>query len=121
MLWTPDDNEHHESVTLQRTPPMPALSDSGPPTPRRLLGEAMRGLPGGAFAAPVEMRSKMGLLGVSVDGTFIPPGQDHAFRRIHAVLFEGTTLVHVMFTAGDADVDPEPFNVVLDSLHTKGA
>jgi hypothetical protein len=85
----------------------------------RLLEEATRGLPRGAFGPPSQFRSKTGLLGVSVEGKFVPPGQDRAYRRTHAVLFDGTSLVHVIFTSRSADANAEPFQIVLNSLRRK--
>ena len=118
-IWTPDDNSDHQSVTLQRILSKQATSDAGPAVVGRLLDEAVRGLPRSAFGRAMRFRSKAGILGVSVDGTFRPPGQDHAYHRIHAVLFEGNSLVHLIFTSGTADASSEVFGIVLNSLRRK--
>jgi hypothetical protein len=115
IVWTPQDNPNLESVTIMRTEDLPALTKAGRPHIETLLDEAQRSLPGGKFSMPVEFTTKHGLAGVRIEGEFAAPGTARRYRRIHAVLIDGATLVHVLYTASIAD--REAFETVIDSLN----
>jgi hypothetical protein len=52
-----------------------------------------------------------------VDGTFVPTGMTVPYQRIHVVMLDGTSLIHVMYTAKQASREPEALDVVLASMH----
>ena len=114
IVWTPSDNDDLESVTIMRTEELPALTKAGRGYIERYLNEAQRGLPSARFSAPERFTSKYGFVGVRVEGEFVPPGKTQKYRRIHAVLIDGKSLVHVMATG--VTLDRGAFEIVIDSL-----
>lgn len=118
--WTPaaDDNERKEALTVVRTE-RPAMAKATPRQLQRSLADAQRHLPLGTFSAPTSFTTRHGLRGVRVEGQFVPPGRGTPYRRIHAVLVDGTALVNVLYTA--RELDRESFDAVLDSFIGKGA
>lgn len=117
VQWTPDDNDAKESMMIMRTSPRAALAKAGPPYLVRLLAEAQTGLAKGSFSKPSSVRTQHGFVGARLEGTFVPTGQSQPYHRIHAVVVDGDSLVHVMYTAKVPD--PEAFEIVLDSLTRK--
>ena len=116
--WTPPDNGlAKESVTVTRSAPLEALTKAGPDYVERLLEQAQRTLPRGKFGKPIRFTTKNGFVGVRVEGDFIPPGRTTAYHRIHAVVIDQSSLIHVMYTAAVAD--REAFEIVIDSLDRK--
>jgi hypothetical protein len=115
IVWTPSDrNDGKESVTVMRTEELPALTKAGTGYIQRYLNEAQKGLPQGKFSEPVSFTSKYGFVGVRIEGEFVPPGSKQKYRRIHAVLIDGNSLIHVMATG--VAVDRDAFEIVIDSL-----
>lgn len=121
LVWTPDDNEHKESVAIITTPPLVGLTKVGLPRVQGLLSAAARGLPGSSFTQPTRVVTSRGLVGLRVDGQFVPTGQDAPYRRIHVVMLDGTSLVHVLYTAKDPSSESEALRIVLETLHRKAA
>jgi hypothetical protein len=60
--------------------------------------------------------TRHGFSGLRVEGTFTPPNQAASYHRIHAVLVDGESLVHVLYTARDPDRDY--IEAVLDGLES---
>ena len=113
--WRPDgENERKESLVISRAE-QPALSKSRPHLRRRLL-EANLQLPRAGFSSPISFVTRNGLSGVRVEGTFTPPDKAVSYHRIHAVLVDGSSLVHVVYTARDPD--REHFEAVIDGFRT---
>lgn len=121
FTWTPDENTSKESVTVIRTQPLVSLTQVGLPRMNGLLAAATRGLPQGSFTAPTQVTTSRGFMGMRVDGTFVPAGMDTPYHRIHVVMLDGTSLVHVLYTAKDRDGDPEALRIVLETLQRKEA
>jgi hypothetical protein len=119
MIWTPDENVSRESVSVIRTRRLPEMSGIGPLAIGRILNDAIRTLPRETFAPSITLRTKFGFLGASVDGLFVPPGSDHPYHRIHAVLLDGDSLVHVIFTTASTGANAEAYYIVLESLRRK--
>jgi hypothetical protein len=117
--WAPRDNETKESVTIMRTSPRPAVAKAGPAHVEQLLAQAQSSLPKGSFSKPSRFRTPNGFVGVRVDGDFVPVGQTQAYQRTHAVLVDGETFLHVLYTARVADRDA--FEIVVNSFKHKGA
>ena len=116
--WTPPDNGlAKESVTVTRSAPLAALTKAGPDYIERLLDQAQRTLPRGRFGKPIRFTTKNGFVGVRVEGDFVSPGMATPYHRIHAVVIDQTSLIHVMYTAAVAD--REAFEIVIDSLDRK--
>lgn len=113
--WRPDeDNERKESLVVSRVA-QPALAKS-PSHLRRTLAQATAQLPGARFGSPTSFITRGGLPGVRVEGTFNPPDQAAPYHRTHAVLVDGASLVHVLYTARDPD--REHIAAVLDGFGT---
>jgi hypothetical protein len=111
--WTPSDNAHKESVDVFRVARAAAAKS---PTDRieRFLVEAQQKLLQGRFSAPSHFTTRHGLKGVRIEGEFLPPNQTNKYQRLHAVLVDGTSLVHVIYTAREAD--RENFELVVSSF-----
>jgi hypothetical protein len=112
--WTPDgDNDRKESLVVSRVE-QPALAMS-PLHLRRALVETTSRLPDARFSSPRSFVTRSGLSGWRTEGTFSPLGpRAGTYQRIHAVLVDGSSLVHVLFTA--RDLDREHIDVVLDGI-----
>lgn len=117
VVWSPRDNDGKQSVTLVRTEALPAVTEAGVTHLERVLDEAQRGLPRGRFGRPIQFRTDQGFAGVRIDGEFVPTGTSLAYRRVHAVVIDGTSLVHVIYTASRAN--RASFDLVLASLSRK--
>jgi hypothetical protein len=113
--WTPTgDNDRKESLVISRVP-QPALAAArSRPHLRRTLVAANAQLPDARFSSPTPVVTRGGFSGLRVEGTFTPPTQAVSYHRIHAVLVDGTSLVHVLYTARDPDRDY--IGAVLDGL-----
>jgi hypothetical protein len=111
--WKPDgENERKESLVVSRVA-RPALAKSRPHL-RRTIVEANNQLPRARFSPPTSFVTRGGLPGLRVEGTFTPPNQAVAYHRIHAVLVDEASLVHVLYTA--RELDREHIEAVLDGL-----
>jgi hypothetical protein len=119
VVWTPSPaaNARKESIALMRTRELPALTKSSFAYVQHCLSEAQRGLPQAAFGITTRFKTKHGLVGARIEGDFVPAGADMPHRRMHAVVIDGNSLVHVLYTARNAR--PEAFARVLDSLIRK--
>jgi hypothetical protein len=121
IVWTPSggDNTRHESIALMRTRELPALVKSDVANIQRFLTDAQRSLPHAKGGKALRFKTKHGLVGARVESDFIPDGTKSEYRRFHAVVIDGASLVHVLYTAADAN--RETFNLVLDSLTRKAS
>lgn len=117
--WMPKDNSQKESIVLIYSETLPAMAKAGPTAIAPRLAEAQLALRG-AFERPARFRSKSGVEGVLVDGSFIPPDQQRRYRRSHAALAAGDRMVHVLYTAERA-TNRATFTALLNSLQRKGA
>lgn len=117
VVFTPEDNTRRESIALVRTHDLPTAARQDFARLRKYLADAQTNMPGGKFAAVHSVRTKHGLAGVRVDGEFVPDGTRSTYRRMHAVLVDGTSLIHILYTARDANATT--FDLVLDSLTKK--
>lgn len=118
--WRPDadDNEHKESLIILSTE-RPAMAKATPGYLGKLLGDAQHTLPGAVFSRPTAFTTRHGLAGVRVEGDLVPTSQGKTYRRMHAVIVDGGSLVHVLYTA--RELDRERFEAVVDSFAKKGA
>jgi hypothetical protein len=111
--WSPDDNDRKESMTVIRTKRSPLVAADGGDALAKLLARAEHtdSSKVSAVATPT------GFKGVRVDVDFNPPGNLSSYHRVHAVLLDGTDLVHVLYTAQRPDRALSVFNGVLSSIH----
>lgn len=121
LVWTPDDNEHKESITIIKTQSLVGLTQVGLPRMQGLLSAASAGLPEASFTTPTRVVTSRRLVGLRVDGQFTPTGAGAPYRRIHVVMLDGTALVHVLYTARNLSEEPEGLRIVLETLHRKEA
>jgi hypothetical protein len=113
--WTPTENDAKESITVIASPARALSADKV----RDLLAKAQHGLSSAAFLPPAPFTTQQGFTGYRIEGVFVPAGQTARYRRIHAAVLAGHTIVHVLYTAKDAE--PENFDLVVDNLVRKGA
>lgn len=113
--WKPEgDNERKESLVVSRVS-LPALTvEKNRGYLRRNLVEASNQLPEARFSSPTSFVTRGGLRGMRVEGSFKPPSQAGSYHRTHAVLVDGTSIVHVLYTARDPD--REHIEAVLDGF-----
>ncbi len=116
IVWRPTDNPNKESIALMRTRAMPALVNSEKHL-LKFLADAQTRLPQGHFASVANLETKRGLMGMRIEGDFVPDGVAASYHRMHAVVVDGNSLVHVVYTAREPN--REVFNLVLDSLIRK--
>jgi hypothetical protein len=116
-VWTPDDNDRKESITVIRTDEVPVVANAGEATLRQYLANAQAGLPGARVTPVKAVHTKLGLSGVSTTVDYVPPGMRDHYHRVHVVLVDGTSLVHVIYTARTADPSHEALNGVLSTIH----
>ena len=104
--WTPQrDNERKESLVISRVAnPALALERNRAYLTRDLVG-ANRALPDARFGTATSFLTRGGLRGQRIEGSFTPVGQVQRYQRLHAVLVDGTSLVHVLFTGRELDRD----------------
>ena len=119
--WQPEDNERKESVTVIRTELSLAVAQAGAVAIEPYLAHAQRSLPQARTSAVKRISTAKGLQGARVDVDFVPQGQHERYRRVHVVLVDGSSLVHILYTAQHPDHDLAALGVVLDNLHHTGA
>lgn len=118
--WAPtaDDNDRKESLTIVRAD-RPATAKSTTEQLQRFLSNAQRGMPSASFSAPQSFTTRHGFRGVRIEGDFVAPQVAGVrYRRMHAVIVDGTSLVNVLYTAREAD--RENFDAVVDSFFREG-
>ena len=109
LEWTPPYNDRPESLSIIRRE-MAAISKHHDRLGGLLL-KASGQLDHATFKRPDRISTKHGLVGARIEGSFVPAGQLTPYQRIHAVLVEGTHLVHVIYTG--QELDREVFEAVL--------
>ena len=120
-LWTPQDNARKESVAIVRADLDPALAKAGPTALQKLLLKAQGSLANAKVSAIDPIATSEGLQGfrVSVDFAPLGPTKPH-YTRIHTLLVDGKTLVHVMYTAASPDPESQAMKMAVDTAHTEG-
>jgi hypothetical protein len=120
-VWTPPDNEQKESVTVTRADLDPALAKAGPAALAPLLVKAQGTLAAAQVSTPEPVTTALGLHGYRVTVQFTPRGTgSRTYTRVHELFVDGTTLVHVMYTAANADLDSAALKMAVDSAHKEG-
>jgi hypothetical protein len=117
-VWTPADNDRHESITLIRSQLANVVAQAGSPTLEGLVASADGGLPGATPARVVPLFTTSGLAGVRTEVDYVPPGQRARYHRVHVVLVdrEKASLVNLIYTAKTPDENLEALNLVLATI-----
>jgi hypothetical protein len=120
-MWTPPDNDRKESVVVMRGDLDREIERRGPAAYADLLVTAQRSLPHAHVGTPQPVTTKAGLHGFRVAVEFSPFGADKPrYARVHTILLDGATVVHVIYTALTPDPDPQALQMVLDTTHEEG-
>ena len=120
-ICTPHDNSRKESLAVIRSELAQLTANAGPATLSRLLESAQAALPGARVSQVTPIRTRTGLSGARIEAEYIPPGQAERYYRVHVVLVDGNSLVHVLYTARSADPDLTALNAVLSTIrHEEG-
>jgi hypothetical protein len=115
-VFAPVVNARKESITVIRTEVGPIANHYSTATLTQLLAGAQSALAGGRTSAITRVATDSGLEGLQIVVDYIPPGLAHPYHRIHAVLSDGTALVHVIYTAFAPDPELAAFHKVLATL-----
>jgi hypothetical protein len=116
-VWTPDDNERKETVTVIRTELSPVVAGGGHGRLVQLLEQAQTSLPEATRSEVRPISTGRGLVGARIEVDYVPPGLHDHYHRVHAVVVDGASLVHVLYTALRPDADLDAFHIVLNTLH----
>ncbi|HEY1556549.1 MAG TPA: hypothetical protein VGF94_17055 [Kofleriaceae bacterium] len=116
-VWSPSGNDEKESLTVIRTELAPVTAQGDASTLSTLLAQAQAGLPESRVSARSSVSTKMGFSGARVDLDYLPNGLKDRYHRIHVVLVDGKSLVHVLYTAKTPDANLNAFNLLLASIH----
>lgn len=114
-IWTPDSNANHESLTIIRSEIAPATTRAN----EAQLGELLRraqSFAGTRVSSPVATTTPSGFRGSRLEVDYVPPGQHERYHRVHVVLVDGSSLVHIMYTARSADPQLDALGLVLGSI-----
>jgi hypothetical protein len=112
-MWVPTDNARHESIVLIRStmPPGLAVDSLG-----QLLEDAQDGLGQSRAQATITITGA-GLRGARVEFDYVPPGSHDTYHRVHTVLVDRDSFVHVLYTAKSAEPELSTLGGVLRTLH----
>lgn len=111
-VWTPKDNERKESVTVIRSELAPVTAHGDPAALSQLIEGAQAALVDAQVSKPIAVKTQSGLSGVRIDVSYLPPGARERYHRVHVVLVDGSSLIHVLYTAKS----PDPQLTALDSV-----
>lgn len=115
-VFAPVGNARKESITIIRTEVGPIATHYTTATLTQLLAGAQSALAGVHTSPVTRVSTDSGLEGLQIVVDYIPPGLAQPYRRIHAVVSDGTALVHVLYTALTPDPDLAAFRQVLSTL-----
>lgn len=119
-IWTPGENSRKESVTVIRADLDPALAKAGPSAIEPLLIKAQGTLPRAHVSTPEPITTAHGLQGFRVAVEFTPFAGKPPYTRIHTIVIDGATLVHVLYTAASPDPESQAMKMVLETAHKEG-
>lgn len=115
-MWTPETNDAKESISVIRTSLRGDLKHPDAKALITALETAQRSLPAAEFQAAMPLRTPKGLQAFVMNGSFVPAGQSQRYQRVHALVFDGKGVIHVLYTARAADPSLQTFHLVLDTL-----
>ena len=115
-VFAPGDNARKETVTVIRTELGPIAAQYSTATLTQLLTGTQTGLRNARTQAITRVATDSGLHGLQVVVDYVPTGLARPYHRVHAVLLDGTALVHVLYTALAPDPELAAFRQVLSTL-----
>jgi hypothetical protein len=121
-LWVPEDNPHKESVEVVETPLGPGLGDGHNLSQLEdALEHAQISLPQAHVGSPMSFITASGQAATMLSADFVPQGASKPYRRLHAMIVDGKSVIHVLYTAAVADDNATAFQTVLQTIHHQGA
>lgn len=115
-VWSPDSNGDKESLTVIRTELATIAVRPDPESLSTLLTQAQTSLPDAQVSNATPVKTHSGLWGARVDVDYVPRGLRDRYHRVHAVFVDGTSLVHVMYTAKSPGAALATFDLVLSTI-----
>lgn len=115
-VYVPTANPRRESVTIIRTEVGAIATRYSSATLAQLLAGAQSALRDARTSAISPITTDSGLAGLQIVVDYLPPGATQPYHRVHAVLADGTALVHLVYTAATPDPDLAAFRQVLATL-----
>jgi len=119
-VWTPEHNDKKESITILRTELAPATAGASASTLGALAEAAAAPLGATHVSRATPITTSSGLSGVRIESDYVPHDVHASYHRVHVVLVDGHSLVHVLYTARSADPSLSALDVVLDSIREEG-
>ncbi len=118
--WVPSaENPRKESVTVIRSQVDHAFVRADGAYLEQMLRAAQATLPKARLSSPTAVTTAQGLSGLRMTVDYVPAGQRAAYHRVHVVLVDRTAtsaLIHVLYTARDADPELAALELVLSTL-----
>jgi hypothetical protein len=115
-VWSPAGNAEKESLTIIRTELAAVTAQADASTLSTLLVQAQAGLPESHAAASSPVTTKRGYSGSRVDVDYVPKGLKDRYHRVHVVLVDGKSLIHVLYTARTPDSSLTAFDLAMATL-----
>jgi len=115
--WVAPNAEDKEVVSVIRTELRADKRSASLDDVQAMLAEAQRRLPHAHASVPRRFKTHEGLDAIEVTVDYVPPEQRESYHRVHALVIDGSALVHVLYTARTSDPDLRAFELVLDSIH----
>lgn len=115
--WVPKENSSKETISIFRTPIRDRAKIASLAQLEALLSQAQGELPSPAVGQPTMGRTKQNLQLLEVTADFVPTGLKVSYHRVHAMIFNGDVLVHVLYTARTPDPDLKMFRQIVDTIH----
>ncbi|MGE0550197.1 MAG: hypothetical protein AB7O24_10100 [Kofleriaceae bacterium] len=120
-MWVPEDNTSKESITVIRTDHASAIANGGYGGLEKTLRRAQAALPDARISASRSLTTSRGLAGARIEVDYVPPGLTERYQRVHVVLVDGSTLVHVLYTTKSATAQQAALGLVLDTIRHEEA
>jgi hypothetical protein len=118
-VWTPEANDDKESITVIRSEIAPALEHASESQLASLLQRAQN-FAAARVSTAVATTTPSGFSGARVEVDYVPPGLHERYHRVHVVLLDGASVIHVMYTAKHADPKFTALNTVLGTIREEG-
>lgn len=112
--WRPDDNERKESILVMRSEVFAVAAAPNIDAIEKLLVTSHSTTKG--TSGPTRLVTASGIEAVRIEFDFTPPNSKQVYHRVHAVLRDGASLVHVLYTARKPDPELENLRFLVDSL-----
>ena len=114
-IWMPEENDHKESISVIRSELAPAMEHASPSQLADLLAHA-ESFADAKVSPPQAVMTASGFSGARVEVDYVPQGQREHYRRVHVVLLDHASIIHVLYTAKQADPQLTALNTVLGTI-----